>query len=130
MCFSIVSTVDVSTIADREDAAQPGVGLGRIFDDVGLEGDARPLEEDHLAGRVVVCRIAVVRVIESREVHRDADGVPARLDVLEHPRIPDALLPFAVGSVVIQIAELPDERALADARPAHDCDAHNKRMKA
>ena len=89
-----------------------------------LERDARAFEEDHFAGAIAVGGIAIVRVVEAGEVGGDADGVPARVDVFEDPRIPDAFFALSVRRVVIQVSELPDERALADARPADDRHAH------
>src|SRR3954468_16358860 len=89
-----------------------------------LEGDFRALEKNHLAVAIVVRGGAIVGVVETPEIGGDADRVTAGLDVLEHARIPDTLLPFAVGSVVIEVAKLADQRALADSRAANDRHAH------
>ena len=98
--------------------------LGRILGDVRLERDAGTLEEDHLARAVVVGGIAVVRVVEAAEIRGDADRIASGVDVLEDARIPDAFLALAVRSVVVEIAELAEQRALADARAADNRDAH------
>ena len=88
-----------------------------------LERDARALEEDDAPRAVVAGRVAVVGVVERAEILGDADRILARGEILEHARIPHALLAFAVGAVVIEVAELPHERALANAWAADDCDA-------
>ena len=98
--------------------------FGRVLGDVGFEGDAGAFEEDDLVGPVVPGGVAVVRVVEPAEVGGDADRVPSRLDVGEHARVPDAFLPLAVGSVVVEVAELAEERALADPGAPDDCDSH------
>ena len=98
--------------------------LGRILRDVRFERDAGAFEEDDLPRPVVVGGVTVVRVVERAEVRRDADGVAPVRDVFEDPRIPDAFLALPIGSVVIEVSELPDERALADAWSADDRDAH------
>ena len=89
-----------------------------------FERDARAFEEDHLVRAVVQRGVAIVGVVEAREVFGDADGVDAGGDVFEDARIPDALLALAVRSVVIQVGQLADERALPDTRAADDGYAH------
>ena len=81
-----------------------------------FEGDARALEENHLVRSVVLGGVAVVGVVQSREVFGDAHRIHAGGDVLEHALIPDALLALAVGSVVIEVRELAHQRVLP--RPA------------
>ena len=111
-------------VAHDEHAAQRLVALGRILGDVRLERDARALEEDHPVGSVVLGGVAVVGVVERREVLRDTDRIAPVGDILEHARVPDALLALAVGAVVIEVAELTDESALADSRTTDDGDTH------
>lgn len=89
-----------------------------------LEGDARAFEEDHLAGAVVGRGVAVVGIVELAEVGGDPHGIAAGFDVGQHARIPHALFAFAVRAVVIQVAELAHECALADAGTADDGDLH------
>src|SRR5476649_1149129 len=98
--------------------------LLRILRDVRFERDARALEKDHLARPIVLRRVAVIRVVERTEIRRDANGVALRLDILEHARVPHALLAFTVRAVAIQVSELAHERALADSRSADDGYTH------
>ena len=83
-----------------------------------------PSKKITLPGRSLLRRVAIVGVVEPAEVGGDADRIATGIDVLEHARIPDAFFALAVGSVVIEVAELPEQRALADARPADDRHAH------
>jgi hypothetical protein len=111
-------------LSHRRDVPQALVILGWVLGDVRLERDPRAFEEDHLSGPVVALGVAIVGVVEAREVLRDADGVAAERDVFQDARVPDALLALAVRPVVIEIRELADQRALAHARSAHDRHAH------
>ena len=83
-----------------------------------------PSKKMTLPGAIVLGGVAVVGVVERAEVRGHADGVALRLDVLEHAGIPHALLAFTVGAVVIEVAQLPDERALPDAGAPDDRNAH------
>ena len=96
----------------------------RVLRHVRFERDARAFEKDDLARPVVLRGVAVVRVVQSAEIGGDADRVAPGGDVLEHAGIPDAFLALAVGPVVVKVAELPDQRALPDARSADDGYAH------
>src|SRR5262245_13479632 len=116
--------IRIPRVANRQHLAEFRVILRRVFGDVPLECDARALEEDDFARTIAVDGIAIVRVVETGEVGRHPDGVPAPVDVFEDPRIPDAFFALSIRRVVIQVSELPDERALADARPADDRHAH------
>ena len=69
--------------------------------------------------------VPIVRVVQRREIHGHADGIPSFLDVLQHARIPHAFFPLAVGSVVVEVAELADERTLPDARAPDNRHAHS-----
>src|SRR5207248_3235513 len=91
---------------------------------VRLERDASAFEKNHLARPIVLGGIAIVRVVQRREIRGDADGIASHRDVLQHVRIPDAFLALAVRSVVIQVAELPQQRAFSDPWSADDRDAH------
>ena len=132
MCFSIVSVLEVSTITLSGFHASPidrivpqrRVIRGRVFRHVRFERDARALEKDHAVRAVVQRGVAIVGVVEAREVFGDADRVDAGGDVFEDARIPDALLALAVRAVVIQVGELADERALSDTGTADDGYAH------
>src|SRR5205085_2991148 len=84
--------------------------------------------ENNLVGAIVRRGVAIVGVVERAEVRRDADGITLSFDVLEHARIPHSLFTLSIGTVVIEIAELPDERALADSRPTDDRNAHRLRI--
>ena len=134
MCFSIVSRLDVSTITlsgfqrvtEGQNLAQLGVILGRILGHVRFERDSRPLEEDHLVRPIAIGRVAIVRVVEAGEIGRHAHRVPAGLDILSTSRVPDALLTLSVGPVMVEVAELPEQRALADAGPTDNRDAHGR----
>ena len=114
----------IPPVADRQHLAQRRVIGCRILGHVRLERDARALEEDDAIGAIVLGGIAVIGVVDAREVLGDADGVSARGDVFEHARGPHAFFAFAVRTVVIEVAELPDQRALADARPADNGHPH------
>src|SRR5712691_5617431 len=96
----------------------------RILCNVRFESDPRAFEEDHLAGPVVLQGVTVVRVVEPAEVGGDANRVAARRDVFEHLGIPDAFLALPVRPVVVQVAELPDERAVSNSWSADDRDTH------
>ena len=50
------------------------------------------------------------------------------LDVFEDARIPYAFLPFAVRSVVVQVAKLADKSTFPDAGPPDDRNAHTLRI--
>ncbi len=91
----------------------------RVFRDVRFECDARAFEEDHLVRRVVTGGIAVVGIVDPGEVIRDADRdfLPSAMSL----RTRGCQTPFSPspsGTVVIEIGELPHERALANARSA------------
>ena len=116
--------IRVPRIADRQHLPELLVMLGRVLRDVRLERDPRTLEENDLAGTIVVGGVAIVGVVEPAEVGGDADRVAPGVDVLEHAGIPHPFLALAVRSVVVKVAELPEQRALADARPADDRDSH------
>ena len=116
--------VRIPGIPYRQHALQRVVILRGVFRDVGFQRDARALEQDHLAGTVVIRGVAIVRIVQPREVGRDRHRIPARVDVFEDAGVPHALLPLAVRPVVIQVAKLADERALPDSGAADDCDAH------
>src|SRR5688572_3463035 len=96
----------------------------RILGHVRFERDAGPLEEDDAIGTIVLGGIAVIRVIDVREILSDADRVSTCGDVFEHARGPDAFFTLAVRAVVIEVAELAYQGALADAGTADDGDAH------
>ena len=83
-----------------------------------------PSKKMTLSGPIVLGGVAIVRVVEPAEVGGHADRVAAGVDVFEHARIPHAFLALAVRSVVIEVAELPQQRALADAWSADDRDSH------
>src|SRR5439155_10903534 len=116
--------IRVPRVPDREGLPELHMVRFRILRDVRFEGDAGAFEEDHFAGPVVCRGVAIVRVIDPSEVHRDPNRVAPRRDVFEHPGIPDAFLAFPVRPVVVQVAELPDERALSNSRSADDRDTH------
>ncbi len=98
--------------------------LGWVLGHVRFERDARPLEEDHPVGPVVLGRVAVVRVVDAGEILGDAHRVPAGGDVFEHAAVPHALLALSVGAVVIEVAKLANQRALADSGASDDGDTH------
>src|SRR5262245_4223580 len=117
-------SIRIPRVANRQHLAEIRVVLRRVLGDVRLERDACTLEEDDFARTIAVAGISIVRVVETGEVGGHSDGVAARVDIFEDPRIPDAFFTLSIGRVVIQVSELPDERALADARPADDRHAH------
>src|SRR5687768_822369 len=98
----------------------------RILRHVRFERDARPLEEDDAIGTIVLGGIAVIRVVDIREILSDADRVSTSCDVFEHASGPDAFFTLAVRAVVIEVAELAYQGALADAGTADDGDAHQR----
>ena len=98
---------------------------GRIFDYVRFECDARSFDEDHAVGTVVLCSIAIVRVVNAPEVLSHADSVSSGLDVDEHFWLPNAFLALAVGAVMVEITELPEQGAFSDTWPADYSDAHS-----
>src|SRR5829696_7690122 len=111
-------------IADCAHVAKRIVILLGILDDVRVERDLRSLDEDRAIGTVVLLRVAIVRVVQLSEVRGDSDWIEAGLDVLQNARVPYAFLALAVGPVMIQVAELADERAFPDSGAADDRNPH------
>ena len=104
----------IPLVADPDCLMKRIVSLRRILDDVRLERYARTFDEDHSTGAVVHGGITVVRFVQLAEVFRDPDGVDPGFDVHENARVPHAFFAFAVRPVMIEVAELPDERAFPD----------------
>ena len=121
----MVSLLEVSTITLSGFHASPIASAlrsspcdsARVFGHVRFERDARAFEEDHAVRPVVFRGVAIVRVVEGCEILGDAHRVSPRVDVLEHSGIPDALFTFAVGAMVVEVAELTQERAFPHPGP-------------
>src|SRR5262245_11847153 len=111
-------------VSNHEDPSKLVVTVFRILGHVRLERDAGAFEEDDFPWTIVAGRVAVVCVVQPREVGRHAHGVSSRVDVFQYARVPNALFSFSVRAVVIDVAELPNEGTLADARCTDDRDAH------
>src|SRR5262249_1356787 len=92
-----------------------------------FERDSRAFEEDHLSRPIVFGGVPVIRVVKRRKVRGHADRIASHRNIPQHLRIPDAFLALAVRSVVIQVAELAQERALANSWSADDPDEHQPR---
>jgi hypothetical protein len=67
----------------------------------------------------------IVGVVDKAEVFSYADSIYSGLDVHEDSRIPDAFLAFSVGAKVVEVTQLAEKRAFADARAANDCNEHS-----
>ena len=122
--------IRIPPVADREHVAQRGMVFVWILGHVRFERDARAFEEDHPIVAIARGGVAVIRVIERAEIRRHAHRVAAFRQIFEHQRLPDAFLALTVGAVVIEVAELPHQGALANPRAADNRHAHRARIAA